>query len=112
MSIKIVPENENAFVKAQRAYISEKIIEDFTANPLYKRLGTNQQALIIEAIIFHFKNSPFSYSEKVEIEVDDITFVKTVKSEYIFELDVIVPGTNHKIGLKTVINKNVMENRV
>lgn len=112
MSIKIIPEDQNAFVKSQRAFISEKMIEHFTSNPLYKRLGTNQQALIIEAIIFHFKNSPFSYSEKVEIEVDDITFVKTVKSEYIFELDVIVPGTNHKIGLKTVVNKRVMDNKV
>jgi hypothetical protein len=107
--IKELTSKESGFYPNQTSYIVEKIRDSFTSHVVFGKLGANLQSICTEAIIFNFRHTPFTYKLETITETDEITKEKTVKETYIFEFDLQVPGTDHKINLLTRLNKHDVE---
>ena len=109
MSVEKINAHQNNLRKSQRAFIAQRIIEEFNSDPIFKKIGSYQQALSMEAIVFHFKNSPFEYEIETEVTQDELTKQKSFTQTCHFIVEVIIPATSHKIELKTSILKNILD---
>lgn len=93
----------NPFNKAQLARIAEKMDDVFRGNAIFKKLGSQQQTLATEAIMFSFKYAPFKYNLHTDTKIDEITKVKTVTKTYEFQMEFTIPGIEHSIEFKRTI---------
>ena len=109
MSVKKIDAHQNNLTKSQKGFVATKMIDAFSAHPIYKKIGANQQALSLEAIIFHFKNSPFTYEIDTEITQNEITKEKFVKETCHFKIEITIPATSHILELQTEVKKNTLD---
>lgn len=79
--------NNIILTKNQRNYLAQSFRDLFTQQPIWKKFGTNLQALFIDIVNFHFKNS-----DKVDVKKDDKAYI--IKAEF------IIPFIHDRIKLE------------